>query len=511
MKYLSWTGLQHFYDRYISPLKEVARTGRYDDLIEKPEIVNNTTTEKEGTILDGRVGKKLGTDISNIWKNLDQLNAKIGIESTIQFITVKQKVINLQNNDFLAIATIGELTNNKVGADELDRLYIQAQSADETANRAFIIATTMRPNGQVLVKLSEVGSGVMRVSFLCAVTGKAQAREETEDILIAEQEFERELFGNFDENIKLIEDTLSIDVILREGNIVLMGEEKNVDLAYKLMTELQDTVIKGKSLDKQSVTYSLSLLLEGSEMMIKELDDVIVVTKKGKAVQPKTLGQKKYIELINQNDITFGIGPAGTGKTYLAVAMAVSAFKKDEVNRIVLTRPAVEAGESLGFLPGDLKDKVDPYLRPLYDALFDMLGGERVNKFLERGTIEVAPLAFMRGRTLDNAFIILDEAQNTTPEQMKMFLTRLGFGSKAVVTGDITQTDLPDKKRSGLVQATTILENIKGIGKIELTEKDVVRHELVQRIIKAYDKFEKKEEFKKSKKEKEKTMKNSRR
>ena len=326
--------------------------------------------------------------------------------------------------------------------------------------------------------------------------------------LIAEQEFERELFGSFDENIKLIEDTLSIDVILREGNIVLMGEEKNVDLAYKLMTELQETVINGKSLDRQSVTYSLSLLLEGSEMMIKELDDVIVVNKKGKAVQPKTLGQKKYIELINQNDITFGIGPAGTGKTYLAVAMAVSAFKKDEVSRIVLTRPAVEAGESLGFLPGDLKDKVDPYLRPLYDALFDMLGGERVNKFLERGTIEVAPLAFMRGRTLDNAFIILDEAQNTTPEQMKMFLTRLGFGSKAVVTGDITQTDLPDKKRSGLVQATTILENIKGIGKIELTEKDVVRHELVQRIIKAYDKFEKKEEYRKSKREKEKNARN---
>ena len=205
MKYLSWTGLQHFYDRYISPLKEVARTGRYDDLIEKPEIVNNTTTEKEGTILDGRVGKKLGTDISNIWKNLDQLNAKIGIESTIQFITVKQKVINLQNNDFLAIATIGELTNNKVGADELDRLYIQAQSADEAANRALIIATTMRANGQVIVKLSEVGSGVMRVSFLCAVTEKAQAREETEDILIAEQEFQaKTLLNRFDEHGKMI-------------------------------------------------------------------------------------------------------------------------------------------------------------------------------------------------------------------------------------------------------------------------------------------------------------------
>lgn len=205
MKYLSWTGLQHFYDRYISPLKEVARTGRYDDLIEKPEIVNNTTTEKEGTILDGRVGKKVGTDISNIWENLDQLNAKIGIESTIKFITVKQKIINLQNNDFLAIATIGELTNNKVGADELDRLYIQAQSADEEANRAFIIATTMRANGQVLVKLSEVGSGVMRVSFLCAVTVKAQAREETEDILIAEQEFQaKTLLNRFDEHGKMI-------------------------------------------------------------------------------------------------------------------------------------------------------------------------------------------------------------------------------------------------------------------------------------------------------------------
>ena len=326
--------------------------------------------------------------------------------------------------------------------------------------------------------------------------------------IVSEEKFERELFGDFDENIKLIESTLSIDVILREGNIVLMGEEKNVDLALKLMNELHDTVSNGKSLDKQSITYSLSLLLEGSEMRIKELEDVIVLTKKGKPVQPKTLGQKKYVDLIKSNDITFGIGPAGTGKTYLAVAMAVRAFKNDEVSRIILTRPAVEAGESLGFLPGDMRDKVDPYLRPLYDALFDMLGPDRFNKYLERGNIEVAPLAFMRGRTLDNAFIILDEAQNTTPEQMKMFLTRLGFGSKAVVTGDITQTDLPDKKRSGLVQATTILENIKGIGKIELTEKDVVRHELVQRIIKAYDKFEKKEEYRKSKREKEKNARN---
>ena len=317
--------------------------------------------------------------------------------------------------------------------------------------------------------------------------------------IVAEEKFERELFGNFDENVKLIEDALSIDVILREGNIVLMGEEENVDSALKLMNELHQAVANGKTLDKQNISYSLSLLLEGSEEKIKELEGTIVITQKGKSIQPKTLGQKEYIKLIQNNDITFGIGPAGTGKTYLAVAMAVKAFKKDEVSRIILTRPAVEAGESLGFLPGDLKEKVDPYLRPLYDALFDMIGPDKFNKYLERGTIEVAPLAFMRGRTLDNAFIILDEAQNTTPEQMKMFLTRLGFGSKAVVTGDITQTDLPDKKKSGLVQATRILKDVPGIGSITLSDRDVVRHELVQRIIRAYDKFDKEEEFRRSK------------
>lgn len=318
--------------------------------------------------------------------------------------------------------------------------------------------------------------------------------------IISEEKFERELFGNFDENVKLIEETLNIDVILREGNIVLMGQEKNVDEALKLMSELHQTVSNGKNLDKQSISYSLSLLLEGKQEQLKELEDVIVVTKKGKPVQPKTLGQKRYINLIKSNDITFGIGPAGTGKTYLAVAMAVKAFKRDEVSKIVLTRPAVEAGESLGFLPGDLKEKVDPYLIPLYDALFDMLGPEKFAKYLERGTIEVAPLAFMRGRTLDNAFIILDEAQNTTPEQMKMFLTRLGFGSKAVVTGDLTQTDLPNKKKSGLLQATAILKDVEGIGSIALSDKDVVRHELVQRIIRAYEKFDKEEEKKMNKK-----------
>lgn len=313
------------------------------------------------------------------------------------------------------------------------------------------------------------------------------------NFIVKEDAFERELFGNFDENIKLIEDTLKIDVILREGNIILMGDEKNVNQALKLMTELHQRVSNGQNLDKQSISYSLSLLLEGNEEKIKELEDTIVITQKGKAVQPKTLGQKEYVNLIKNNDITFGIGPAGTGKTYLAVAMAVKAFKKDEVSRIILTRPAVEAGENLGFLPGDLKDKVDPYLRPLYDALFDMLGADKFNKYLERGLIEVAPLAFMRGRTLDNAFIILDEAQNTTKEQMKMFLTRLGFGSKAVVTGDLTQTDLPNNKKSGLLHAREVLKGVEGIGSINLTERDVVRHALVQRIIIAYDRYDKKQ------------------
>lgn len=310
-------------------------------------------------------------------------------------------------------------------------------------------------------------------------------------IEIEDQNFERELFGNFDENIKLIENNLNIDVLLREGNIILLGEEENVDAALKLMDELYKIVRKGNSLNKQNISYAIGLLFEGTEHKMQELDDVIIMTEKGKTIQPKTLGQKEYINKIRNNDITFGIGPAGTGKTYLAVAMAVRAFKKDEVSRIILTRPAVEAGESLGFLPGDLKDKVDPYLRPLYDSLFEILGGDKFAKYLERGLIEVAPLAFMRGRTLDNAFIILDEAQNTTPEQMKMFLTRLGFGSKAVVTGDLTQTDLPSNKKSGLIHASNILKDVQGIGIITLTQRDVVRHELVQRIIAAYEKHEK--------------------
>ena len=315
---------------------------------------------------------------------------------------------------------------------------------------------------------------------------------------ITDSEFERELFGNFDENIKIIEKSLNVDVLLREGKIVLIGQSKHIEKTIEFINELYKSFKLGKTLDKQSITYAIELLNEGQKEQIEELEDTIVVTKKGREVKPKTIGQKHYLNLIKNNDITLGVGPAGTGKTYLAVAMAVRAFKKDEISRIILTRPAVEAGESLGFLPGDMKDKVDPYLRPLYDALFDMLGDEKCAKYIERGIIEVAPLAFMRGRTLDNAFIILDEAQNTTPEQMKMFLTRLGFGSKAVVTGDLTQIDLPSKYKSGLIQAMEVLKDVDGVGINKFTEKDVVRHELVQRIIKAYEKFDEKQELNKT-------------
>lgn len=322
-------------------------------------------------------------------------------------------------------------------------------------------------------------------------------------IEIHDEFFERELFGSFDQNIKIIEDNLGVSIVLRDGNIVLIGEEENVSLTDRLMNELLQIVKKGNNLNPQNISYSIGLLLEGTEHKMQELaEDIIALTAKGKAIQPKTLGQKEYVNEIKNNDITFGIGPAGTGKTYLAVAMAAKSFKRDEITRIILTRPAVEAGETLGFLPGDLKEKVDPYLRPLYDALFDILGGEKFNKYMERGMIEVAPLAFMRGRTLDNAFIILDEAQNTTPEQMKMFLTRLGFGSKAVVTGDVTQTDLPSNRKSGLLHAKEVLKDVKGISIVTLTEKDVVRHELVQRIIRAYEKFEKKQEHKTNTKKK---------
>lgn len=299
------------------------------------------------------------------------------------------------------------------------------------------------------------------------------------------------LFGSFDENIRLIEREYGVSVISRGSDLKVTGEAENVARAVRAIGGLLTLINRGEALSEQNVRYVLSLVEEGNEDKIHSLTaDCICITARGKPVKPKTLGQKHYIEAINQNTIVLGAGPAGTGKTYLAVAMAVTAFRAKEVNRIILTRPAVEAGEKLGFLPGDLQHKVDPYLRPLYDALFDMLGAENFQKYQERGNIEVAPLAYMRGRTLDDSFIILDEAQNTTPEQMKMFLTRLGFNSKIVVTGDITQVDLPAGKRSGLVEVMRILRGIDDISTVLFTEKDVVRHRLVQDIIKAYEKHE---------------------
>ncbi len=299
------------------------------------------------------------------------------------------------------------------------------------------------------------------------------------------------LFGSFDENIELIKKAFNVSVLSRGENIKVSGEAEDVSKAIKAINGLLTLLNRGEALNEQNVRYVISLVGEGNEDKIPSMSgDCVCITSKGKPVKPKTLGQKNYVESIKNNTIVIGVGPAGTGKTYLAVAMAVNAFRAKEVNRIILTRPAVEAGEKLGFLPGDLQSKVDPYLRPLYDALFDMLGAENFNKYLERGNIEVAPLAYMRGRTLDDSFIILDEAQNTTPEQMKMFLTRMGFNSKVVVTGDITQIDLPDGKRSGLVEVTKILKNMEQIDIVKFTGKDVVRHKLVQDIIRAYEKYE---------------------
>lgn len=297
------------------------------------------------------------------------------------------------------------------------------------------------------------------------------------------------LFGNFDTNIKRIEKRYDVAITSHSSQIKIKGEVDNVVLAYRTIEGLITMLKKGEQLTDQSIDYVASLVEEGQDSKIADITDVdcICITSKGKPVKPKTLGQKQYVEAIKNNTITIGVGPAGTGKTYLAVALAVSAFRAKQVNRIILTRPAVEAGERLGFLPGDLQQKIDPYLRPLYDALFDMLGAENFQKCQERGDIEVAPLAYMRGRTLDDSFIILDEAQNTTCEQMKMFLTRLGFNSKAVVTGDVTQIDLPDGKKSGLKDAVRILKNIDDIAIARLTGKDVVRHRLVQEIIKAYE------------------------
>ena len=296
------------------------------------------------------------------------------------------------------------------------------------------------------------------------------------------------VFGSFDRNLSIIESELGVKVLDRENKIHICGEEESVMLAEKAINGLLTLAARGENIDAQSVRYILKLVAEGRESKINELaSDVVCITAKGKPVKAKTLGQKTYCDAIANNTITLGIGPAGTGKTYLAVAMAVKAFKAKDVSRIVLTRPAVEAGEKLGFLPGDLQQKVDPYLRPLYDGLFDMLGAETYERLVEKQIIEVAPLAYMRGRTLDDSFIILDEAQNTTPEQMKMFLTRMGVGSKVVVTGDVTQIDLPDRTRSGLVDALQVLKGVNGIAQCYFTEKDVVRHRLVQEIIKAYE------------------------
>ena len=299
------------------------------------------------------------------------------------------------------------------------------------------------------------------------------------------------LFGSFDENIRMIEREYGVSIVSRGADLKVMGDAENVSLAVRAINSLLVLINKGETLSDQNVRYVFSLVNEGNEDKLSAMTtDTICITAKGKPVKPKTLGQKKYTQAIQDNTITFGVGPAGTGKTYLAVAMAVTAFRAKEVNRIILTRPAVEAGEKLGFLPGDLQSKVDPYLRPLYDALFEMLGAENFQRYQERGAIEVAPLAYMRGRTLDDSFIILDEAQNTTPEQMKMFLTRLGFRSKMVVTGDITQIDLPDGKRSGLKTVLHILKNVDDIAIMRFNQKDVVRHRLVQDIIKAYEKYD---------------------
>lgn len=304
-------------------------------------------------------------------------------------------------------------------------------------------------------------------------------------------ELEANVFGQFDEHLKLIERTLNVTVISRDGILKILGNEQNAASAKKLIEELTVLAKRGNTITKQNVNYALSLAMEQRNEVLTEIDkDFICNTIQGRPIKPKTLGQKDYVEQIRKKMIVFGVGPAGTGKTYLAMAMAVTAFRNEEVSRIILTRPAIEAGEKLGFLPGDLQSKVDPYLRPLYDALYQIMGADSFAKNMERGLIEVAPLAYMRGRTLDNAFIILDEAQNTTPAQMKMFLTRIGFGSKVVITGDLTQKDLPKDTTSGLDVAMKVLSKVDEIGMVKLTSQDVVRHPLVQKIVKAYEEYE---------------------
>ena len=315
-------------------------------------------------------------------------------------------------------------------------------------------------------------------------------------------EHEGNIFGSFDVHIKKIEKNLNVTMIARDGTVKLVGEACNVKQAEGILMQLLELSKRGNTITEQNVNYALSFALENKKADLVAMDaDVICHTIQGKAIKPKTAGQKNYIDLIRKKMIVFGIGPAGTGKTYLAMAMAIDAFKRDEVSKIILTRPAIEAGEKLGFLPGDLQSKVDPYLRPLYDALYQIMGADSYLRNFEKGLIEVAPLAYMRGRTLDNSFIILDEAQNTTPAQMKMFLTRIGFGSKVIITGDLTQKDLPYGTKSGLDQALEVLKEVEDIGFGYMTNQDVVRHPLVQKIVKAYDNYDKKIERKKQLKE----------
>ncbi|MCM1165986.1 MAG: PhoH family protein [Lachnospiraceae bacterium] len=302
----------------------------------------------------------------------------------------------------------------------------------------------------------------------------------------------RAVFGEFDRNINLIQKAFSVTIFARGGEVRITGDDETaVAKAEKAVKTLCESFSRGETIEEQNVRYAIAMVNDGAEGEIAAISgDCVCVSCSGKPIKPKTVGQKKYCDMIRKNTITFGVGPAGTGKTYLAVALAVTAFKQKQVQRIILTRPAVEAGEKLGFLPGDLQNKVDPYLRPLYDALFEMFGQEAFARLSEHGAIEVAPLAYMRGRTLDDSFIILDEAQNTTREQMKMFLTRLGFNSKMVITGDITQIDLPEAKKSGLIEALKVLRNVEDIAQNRFTEKDVVRHKLVQDIVKAYDEYQ---------------------
>ncbi len=311
-------------------------------------------------------------------------------------------------------------------------------------------------------------------------------------------EHEKNIFGQFDVYAKKIERTLHVSLIPRDGKVKVLGETRQVEQAFEVLSQLLELSRRGNQIQEQNVNYILSLVMEDTGENVVEIDkDIICHTLQGKPVKPKTFGQKQYVDAIRKNMIVFGLGPAGTGKTYLAMAMAITAFKNNEVGRIILTRPAIEAGEKLGFLPGDLQSKIDPYLRPLYDALYQIMGAESFIKNSEKGLIEVAPLAYMRGRTLDNAFIILDEAQNTTPAQMKMFLTRIGFGSKVVITGDITQKDLPSGQVSGLDVAIQVVKSIEDIQICNLSSKDVVRHPLVQKIVKAYESYEEKKSAKK--------------